>query len=311
MLKHIRLYLIISSFLSSCNLHVPLYPPTDEILHTSEAKRRPSRMNQEPLKMLVLGNSWSENATDDFGLILQSLGYKIDLNRTYLSNASLRYYSNNLVTCDSILVFSTWLNNEWVNHHCKLNLKDVLKMKDWDVITVQQRSRSSISYSTYQPYLNKLLNEVYRQDIVPLVYYHVTWSYPQYIESDRFPIESMNTHSMYDAILAAWSTACKETKNNNVILSAPVIQQSRAIDGIGVDLFDTEDGLHLLQGKYAAACAWASTFINTYYDPSVRDKDIMECTFYGPYTEEIAKSIQFIAYEVTSNIEGYIEFEGL
>lgn len=300
--------LIISSFLFSCTLYVPLEKPTDEKVALSEEKRLPSRMNQEPLKMLVIGNSWSENSTDDLGLILNDLGYKVDLNRTYLGNASLRDYSNNLTTCDSVLTYSTWQDDKWIKRECKLSLDDVIAMKEWDVITLQQRSKKSVSYTTYQPYLNVLLNKINNLDVVPLVYYHVTWSYPQHTDSNKFPADSMNTDSMCEEIIKTWSRICNETNNDNVILNAPVIQQSRRIEGIDVSQFDTEDGLHLSEGKYAAACAWASTFIQTYYDPSVRVKEIFDCTYYGPYPKEVAKSIQLIAYNVTSNIEDYMEF---
>ncbi len=303
--------LIFLSFVLSCTLPVQLEKPNDDKLSISEAKRLPSRMNYEPLKILIIGNSWSENSTDDLGLILDNLGYKVDLNRTYLGNASLRDYSNNLATRDSILTYSSWQDDKWIKSECKLCLDDVIDMKEWDVITLQQRSKNSVSYTTYQPYLNILLNKIYSLDVVPLVYYHVTWSYPHKTELNKFPVESMSTESMYDEIIKTWSRICRETNNYNVILSTPVIQQSRRIECINASLFDTEDGLHLFEGKYAAACAWASTFIQTYYDPSVRDKEIFDCTYYGPYSEEVAKSIQMISYNVASNINDYMEFNSL
>ena len=311
MFKDFSFLLIISCFLSSCTLYVSLEKPADEKLTLSEDKRLPSRMNQEPLKMLVIGNSWSDNSTDELGVIFNNLGYKIDLNRTSLGNASLRDYAKNLNTCDSILIFSSWQDDEWVNKECKVSLCDALTMKEWDVVTLQQRSKYSTSYTTYQPYLNTLLNKIYSLEVIPVVYYHITWSYPEFTESYLFPTDTMNTDSMYHAILKTWSRVCNETNIYNVILSAPVVQHSRTMEGISASSFDANDGLHLLQGKYAAACAWASTFIQTYYDPSVQNKNIFECTYYGPYSEEIANSIQLKAYEVTNNIDDYIELNRL
>lgn len=171
------LFIISSLFL--CTLFVPLETPNNKLV-ISEEDRLSSRMNQEPLKMLVIGNSWSDNSTDDLGAILNNLGYKIELNRTYWGNASSRDYSNNLVTNDSILTFSTWQDEKWIKNDCKLSLDDVITMKEWDVITLQQKSKNSVSYVTFQPYLNILLNKINNLDVVPLVYYHITWSYPQF-----------------------------------------------------------------------------------------------------------------------------------
>lgn len=309
MIKRYIISLFFPLCLLSCNIIIGIEFPSDEKLKLSEESRRLSRLNIEPLKILAIGNSWTENATDQLGTILEDLGYKVELSRTYLGSASLMDYANNLNTCDSILIFSTWQNGRWVKNDEKVNLMDVVEMRDWDIVTLQQRSGTACSYTTYQPHLNKLLNYIYSQDIVPLVYYHVTWSYPQKTSPQYFPADTLNTDLMYKAILSTWTNACRKTNNDNVILSAPVIQQCREIQGIDMDLFDAVDGLHLSQGKYAAACAWAATIINTYYDESVRDKNILDCSYYGPYPEDIAKEIQRISFEVVSDVEEYIELD--
>ena len=275
----------------------------------SEEYRIPSRHNQVPVKILAIGNSWTENATDDLGRIFDNLGYKVLLTRTYLGDGSLMDYSKNLSTSDSILVFSVWDNGKWVKDDEKICLKDIMLKNEWDIITLQQNSRNSCTYNTYQPYLNKLLNYIYSLDIIPVVYYHVTWSYPVHTVQGRFPSDTLNSSSMYEAVIKTWSKICEKTNISKVILSAPVIQQCREIDGLDIGRFDTEDGLHLFHGKYAAACAWASSIINTYFDPSVRNSDIIDCTYYGPYPEDIAKEIQATAYEVTHNIGKYIDLK--
>lgn len=209
------------------------------------------------------------------------------------------------------LIFSIWDNGKWVKEDEKLCLEDIIMKNKWDIITLQQNSRNSCTYNTYHPYLNKLLNYIYSFDTIPIVYYHVTWSYPTHTPQWRFPSDTLNTSSMYEAVIKTWSKICERTNISNVILSAPVIQLCREIDSLDVGGFDTEDGLHLSQGKYVAAGAWASSIINTYFAPSVRNSDIIDCTYYGPYSDEVAKSIQLISYKVANNIEDYMDFNGL
>jgi hypothetical protein len=68
-----------------------------------------------------------------------------------------------------------YLEMHGFNTAFKVSLKEALLNKKWDVVTIQQVSNESFNYSTYQPYLNELMEYVRKYAPGAKIGVHQTW----------------------------------------------------------------------------------------------------------------------------------------
>lgn len=104
------------------------------------------------MKILSIGNSFSQDAQKYLRRLAQNDGVELKTVNLYLGGCSLRTHYLNALENRFNYVFE--FNGE--NTGIEVSMSQVLSSDDWDIITLQQASRDSTKYETYYPYLKSL-----------------------------------------------------------------------------------------------------------------------------------------------------------
>lgn len=163
-----------------------------------------------------------------------------------------------------------------------VSLEEALLSRDWDVITVQQASRASIDYDTYQPYLDDLTSYVRMCCPKAKLVMHETWAYEQGCEK-LINLGYSDQKEMYDALHAAYENAAYAAGVNFTIPSGTMFQK----------LF--ENGLKLHRDTFHASFGIGRYALGLLWFAKLTGKDIEDNSFRGfdePISEEDVKTIK-------------------
>lgn len=238
-----------------------------------------AEQDTDTLRILAIGNSFSDDGMEHLPALLENLGIKnIELARLFIGGCSLEHHLHcfNTNEADYILYLSKAGENKWVKT-TNVSMQYALDMNEWDIITLQQVSGLSGVYSSYKPYLESLIEVI--KDIQPSakIAWHMTWAYSTNSTHPNYWIYGNNQQKMYNAInwcaqqvLAEYSSIIK------IIPSGTTIQSLREsiINNPPKDL--TRDGLHLDfgAGRYAAACTWYESLIEPFTHISIMNNTL-------------------------------------
>lgn len=137
----------------------------------------PVSADDEPLKILAIGNSYSNDTTEYVSRIARGLGIKVEVTSLYYPGCTLKMhvykYENDIP--DYVLFVDG--NCDWKY----MTLKEVLAAKQYDIITFQQSPSGCQDFSTYytpeNPYLTKLADYVRVQQPNAKFMIHQTWAF--------------------------------------------------------------------------------------------------------------------------------------
>ena len=210
------------------------------------------------MKILSIGNSFSRDAHKWLHQVAESAGEDIYAVNLFIGGCSLSTHWEHFL--DRAEAYDLEINGVFQR---KAALTDTLYSDNWDVITLQQVSNFSGDYSTFEPYLTDLYENVKKSNPNARIYLHKTWAYEIDSEHDGFLKYGRNQSEMYKKICEAYETAAKKL-SLGIIPTGDVIQYLRD----NTEYFDyknggeslNRDGFHLsyLYGRYAAAVTWFS-----------------------------------------------------
>ena len=212
------------------------------------------------MKILAIGNSFSEDATRYLEPIARSAGEELFVRNLYIGGCSLFRHVKNIESGDAAYAYQR--DAESLE---QISLSDALAREDWDFITVQQVSGYSGIYDSYIPYLDRLLSFVRERAPRAKRILHRTWAYEwNETEHPSFQLYSGDTAKMHRAIVDVTDRISKE-------FSLPIIPVGDAImrakchpdfDVRAGGLSLHRDGFHLSRdyGRYLAALVWLKYF---------------------------------------------------
>lgn len=214
------------------------------------------------LKVLAIGNSFSQDTMWHLEEIARSEGYTdVKLGTLYIGGSSL---NTNWAKADGDIADyqyyynydANWKNSGGANY----SISQALAEQDWDIVTLQQSSGSSGQQSTYEPYLENLINYVQTNEPNAKILWNMTWSYAQDSTHADFPKYDSNQMTMYNAIIdATQNVVVPYVTSGDLVAIIPcgtAIQNART-SYVG-DEFD-RDGYHLnIMGRIVTACTWYS-----------------------------------------------------
>lgn len=121
------------------------------------------------LKVLMIGNSFSQNATRYLPQMANEAGVELILGRAEMGGCSLKRH------WDSVLVNN--IDTSRGKAYKRKSLRQLLSSQKWDVVTMQQASLLSGDEASYHPYAENLYNLV--KSYVPdaEIVIHQTWAY--------------------------------------------------------------------------------------------------------------------------------------
>lgn len=201
------------------------------------------------MNFLSIGNSFSQDAQRYLHRIAKADGCTLNTFNLYIGGCPLSLHYRNMISEERAYMLE--MNGESTGF--KVSLKDALLNRDWDVVTVQQASRKSPYYETYQPYLNKLVEYVRMCVPKAKIVVHQTWAYEQ--GSARLEeLEYKNHVDMFNDVKEAYNKASEEINADFIIPSGEILQKliASGIEKVHRDTYHLGYGL----GRYAVGLLW-------------------------------------------------------
>jgi len=124
---------------------------------------------QNELKVFLIGNSFSQNATRYLTKMAAEGGYKLTLGHAEPGGCSLQRHWDSVAVSIKDPTRGKLYNGK--------SLKELLSVSKWDVITLQQYSLLSADSATYQPYADKLYAFIKQLQPQAKIYLQQTWAY--------------------------------------------------------------------------------------------------------------------------------------
>lgn len=219
-----------------------------------------SALAQEPLKVLAIGNSFSEDAVEqNLYDIAAAAGKPIIIGNMYIGGCTIDKHLECIEGDKPAYRYRKIVGGEMTTEwHYKLS--DAIKDEAWDIVSVQQASGYSGLPESYAR-LGELCAWVRANAPQARIIFHQTWAYSRTSNHNHFPWYDRDQLKMYNAILSASGAAVKANGITTVVPSGRAIQLARGtvLDAFGDDL--TRDGFHMdmKAGRYIVAATWFET----------------------------------------------------
>ncbi len=200
------------------------------------------------MRILCIGNSFSEDATSYLSRTAENQGIGIYAENLFIGGCSLEQHYNNMISGEK----NYEIEIDGQNTHVRISLNEALEKEKWDIVTVQQASHFSAFYSTYQPYAAELVGFIRRKQPEAKVFIHQTWSYED--NSQRLADNGFASgKEMFAEIKKSYRLAAEECAVDGMIPSGQVFE-NMAAKGIKChrDTFHASLGA----GRYALALTW-------------------------------------------------------
>ncbi len=211
------------------------------------------------MKILAIGNSFSEDATTYLYQIAKEAGVELFVVNLYIGGCSLEMHAKNL--SENAKQYKKFINTAYIEEF--VSIKDTLLSDNWDIVTIQQASYLSGLVDTYEPYASELLTAIKQYAPQARVYFHQTWAYEIDSALGGFANYEHSQNKMVKMINSASKQFCKFNH-------LPCIPSGELIDRLRhTTEFDysngkqslCRDGYHmsLNYGRYAVGALWFQT----------------------------------------------------
>ncbi len=255
------------------------------------------------LKILSIGNSFSQDAQTRFYDLATSAGFELRTVNLYIGGCSLERHYNNMMSETSethgLCDYTIQENGKMTT--VKTTLKAGLLMDDWDIITLQQVSGLSGEPETYNPYLEEL--SAYVKKLCPNAkqYIHQTWAYEKGSGHGDFPKYDCDQDKMHAALVDAYAKAADCIGAAGIIPCGEIIAELRKYDAFDVEKGGESlcrDGFHmnLVYGRYANAATWFECLLggNIYDAPYLPESTIKDAEGKTVWLDGFCEKIELI-----------------
>jgi hypothetical protein len=201
------------------------------------------------MNVLSIGNSFSEDAHR----YLNKIAWTDDKQSVFTWNLTiggcpLSLHFRNMRAENK--AYGLWVNGNIV---CtKVSIKEALLTTNWDYISLQQVSRLSFKYETYQPYLNELVAYIKKYCPNAKIILQQTWAYNP--KTDILSDMGFSSHDeMFQAVSACYDKAAHEIGAHAVIPSGYTM---KTLLKLGVEDVH-RDNIHANNvGRFAISATW-------------------------------------------------------
>lgn len=211
------------------------------------------------MRILSIGNSFSEDAQRWLTAVARSAGNKdFECHNLYIGGCSLKRHWDEHIEGNSS--YDYMIDGSLPLR--KISLIEALEtLGEFDVITLQQTSRTSGQPQSYLPYLCNIAALVREKQPNAKLYFHETWAYETDSTHSAFIHYNHDQHEMFRR-LCDCAEMCRLLIDCEIIRAGEFIQYLRenmaefnyAKGGMSLN----RDGYHLSKnyGRFAAAALW-------------------------------------------------------
>lgn len=201
------------------------------------------------MRVLSIGNSFSQDATRYLHDIAKADGVNLQAANLYIGGCPLEHHYRNMQSGkkEYELQFDGHMTGFFVS------LDEALLNRRWDIITLQQQSSSSCHYETFQPYLNALAEYVRKCQPQARVLIHQTWAYEDGSSMLRSTAGYETAEAMLADIMRSYAKAAEDMQADGLIPSGELMGKL-AKTGLTIhrDTFHASLGV----GRYALGLLW-------------------------------------------------------
>lgn len=204
----------------------------------------------ERIRLLAVGNSFSEDALYYFHDICDGAGVSCKAVNLYIGGCCLQRHWENFVSEKKAYEYQ--LNGKPAGR--MVSLREALEEEEWDYVLTQQASHDSGIWETYEPWLAELANALHKGCPGSEILLQKTWAYERDSTHDAFGRYHHSQREMYGELSACYERAAREL-GVRLIPSADVIQAVRREPGFRYELGEQSlcrDGfhMHMVYGRY-------------------------------------------------------------
>ena len=203
------------------------------------------------IRVLCIGNSFSWDAVEqELVPLCDAKGIDVEIHNLYYGGCSLEQHAEFLMRDTAAYSHRVCTNNGGRIVKDTISLRQALKDGRYDYISLQQASHDSGIRSSYQPWLQILIDTVRTYQPDAQLYWMQTWAYSHDAKHPAYVRYHSSQQEMYDSIVA-----CLSEVPLPVIPCGSAIQKARA-SRLGDTL--CRDGYHLnySYGRYTASAVW-------------------------------------------------------
>ncbi len=210
------------------------------------------------MKILAIGNSFSQDATAYMDNIVHSLGRDdILAANLYIPGCPLTKHAENLKTDAMEYEYQIGGKRLYMT-----SIHAALMSNDWDIITMQQVSGDSGLYETFHPYIDELYAEVKRLCPNAKVLLHRTWAYEENSGHSRFADYDRDREKMDAMIEEAYQKISADLGGLDIIPAGNVVTAIKKnmpefdLEKGGASLYRDRFHMGVCYGRYAVGCVW-------------------------------------------------------
>ena len=250
------------------------------------------------MKILSIGNSFSEDAQRYLHQIAKSCGDDIYCANLYIGGCSLETHYNNIKENKSDYDFQ--VNGEHTNE--KISIKDALIREDWDYITVQQVSSFSGMIETYYPYITEVIGFAKKLRPNAEIILHQTWSYENGSDHAAFINYDCDSDKMFEKIVQTNAEVAKRENVKTVIPDGEIINALRKkkefdYQNGGATLCRDTFHMDFVFGRYALSITWYKI---------LSGKDVTKVSYLPPFETESVDNLKKINI-IKETVQKYFE----
>ena len=235
------------------------------------------------LDVLFVGNSFSIDTSAALPSILSSLGINnVNVYVLYKGGCSMKQHYEFFKSGENVYELYRYNSQGEQQLERAISIGDAMQRFPYDVVVWQQYSLDSGDYSTYEPYLSKLIQA-----------YNITKSSPRttFAFNETWAYASNNKNlAKYKTQSDMWKSLCTSIRKMKaasgidvIIPCGTAVQNARGVEALKVDNELTRDGTHISMyaGRYLLACTFFESIIAPCLNRSIREDN----TVYGKSTD--------------------------
>ncbi len=203
------------------------------------------------MKILAIGNSFSEDALRYLNSVARSAGDRFTTVNCYIGGCPLRKHYVNCLTDSRI--YGMQFNGEPTGFFT--SIKEALVSDEFDVVTLQQVSRQSFNFESYNPYIEYLSDYIKQYNPKAKIYIHQTWGYNP--DGGHLCEVGFSDHeAMFSQVEPAYKKAYDAISANGIIPSGYAVRELVRANVDSSRIF--RDAIHMgkVLGRYTVALTW-------------------------------------------------------
>ncbi|MFA6816894.1 MAG: DUF4886 domain-containing protein [Lentisphaeria bacterium] len=262
------------------------------------------------LSVLTIGNSFSESLKAYWQQAVDSTGCQLEFDGANIGGCELHRHWHYI--------------EEEKDPNCRIyksnryKMREMLAMKQWDIVTIQQASHASWKPETYQPFAQNIIDYIHQYAPQAEIVIQQTWAYraddPR-LCPDRKSYWGIDQTGMYDRLTAAYKKLSKDSGNLRIIPTGLAVQLTRQNQGYHFQNY-TPASLHQLRwpdlpsqaGDTVGKLFWGKNhetgsfaIYGDHIHLNIRGQYLQACVWFAFLFHRSAEDILFIPDEIDNN----------